>query len=72
MSLDGISEVPIDVFKPLIQASVKLLSGESDLSSYDSLITALEPLTEKFRIPTKTLAGIVLGFNVMFQGIRPH
>ena len=60
--------VPIDVFKQLIQASIKILTGESQLASLDVLHEALAPLSERAQTTPKRLAGVVRSLTMFYQG----
>ena len=67
------SSIPIDVFKALVQASIKLLTGEqSQLTSIDHLLEALSPLSERAQMPARKLANMVRSMTMFFQGCAKH
>lgn len=66
--METLEEIPMDVFKQITQASIKILSGDTELSSFESLANALESLSEKANVTSKQLASSVMALNVLFQG----
>jgi DNA repair ATPase RecN len=60
--------VPTDVLKQLIQASIKILTGESQLASLEVLYEALTPLSERAEASPKKLAGTVRSLAMFYQG----
>lgn len=66
-----LEDIPIEFLKPIVQASMKLLTGETSLDSVEALTEALKPLSEKSKISLKTLTNLVRTFTVFFRnGIR--
>eukprot|EP01080_Neovahlkampfia_damariscottae_P001692 gene1692-461_t len=65
-NISQINDVSLDIFKSLVQASIKLLSGEAKLD-LEGLLSALEPLSQKSEIPTRKLAVYVKILTVTFQ-----
>jgi hypothetical protein len=55
-------------FKELILASVKLLSGETELKSLDELHEALKPISEKCSNSVEELSNVVRSLTIFFQG----
>jgi hypothetical protein len=55
-------------FKSLVQASIKIMSGETELSNLDSLHNALEPLANIEKVKSSSLANSVRSLTVFLQG----
>lgn len=66
--METLEEIQLDIFKQVTQASIKILSGDTELSSFESLVNALESLSEKANVSSKQLANSVMSLNVLFQG----
>jgi hypothetical protein len=75
-NLDQINDLSFETFKPLVQASIKILSGfffffsfsKGDAKlDFDGLMNALSPISEKTEIPTRKLAIYVKILTITFQ-----
>lgn len=67
-----LQQAPLDAFKQLIQASFKIMTGETELASLDTLQAALEPAAEKCNVPVSTLMSVIRSLTLIFQGTVRH
>lgn len=66
---ETLQQTELDVFKQLVIASVRLVSGDSELSSVQQLHEALNPLSESSGISTQKLANLIRSITVFLQGV---
>ncbi|KAG2385459.1 hypothetical protein C9374_003274 [Naegleria lovaniensis] len=66
---ETLQKVELDTYKQLVMASVRLLSGDSELSSVQQLHEALHPLSESSGISTQKLANLIRSITVFLQGV---
>ncbi|EFC42786.1 hypothetical protein NAEGRDRAFT_69245 [Naegleria gruberi] len=64
-----IQKIDRDTFTQLIIASVKLISGELELSSVSQLYEALDPLSEPSGLSTQKLANLIRSITLFLQGV---
>ncbi|KAL9646999.1 hypothetical protein ABK040_013853 [Willaertia magna] len=63
----ALEEAPLDVFKNLAIASIRLISGESELTTVQQLLEALTPLSQNCNISVHKLANLIRSLTVFLQ-----
>nr|CAG4711851.1 unnamed protein product [Naegleria fowleri] len=66
---ETLQKVELDTYKQLVIASVRLISGDSELSSVQQLHEALNPLSESSGVSTQKLANLIRSITVFLQGV---
>jgi hypothetical protein len=60
--------IPLEVFKQIVQASRQILTGETELTTVELLVEALSPLAEKAEISAIKLSNVVRSLAILLQG----
>ncbi|KAL0482026.1 hypothetical protein AKO1_013283 [Acrasis kona] len=60
--------LPADVFKKIVQAARQIMTGETELSTIESITEQLSPLAQDAGVPTLKLMNVVRSLIMLLQG----
>ena len=66
---ETIQKLELDIYKQVVIASIRLISGDSELTSIQQLHDALSPLSEACGLSTSKLGNLIRSVTLFLQGV---